>query len=222
MFRKTAVVLGLTGALAGVAWAHSEHTAPAAPQQKEPVADIPAEKAARPDARAYFTDTELVTQDGKKVRFYSDVLEGHTVVINVIYTNCKDACPLITQKLIEVKGQIGDLFGNQVHFVSISSDPVRDTPAALKAFAKKQKADVPGWTFLTGDKKNIDFILKKLGQFSEHVEEHSTLLIAGNVPQKRWSKIRPDAPSPAIATRLQLLANPDSFLGPVGAPAKPN
>ncbi len=222
MFRKTAMVLGLMGALAGSAWAHSEGSAPAAPQQKEPVADIPAKKTARPDARAYFTDTELVTQDGKKVRFYSDVLEGHTVVINVIYTNCKDACPLITQKLIEVKGQIGDLFGNQVHFVSISSDPVRDTPAALKAFAKKQKADVPGWVFLTGDKKNIDFILKKLGQFSEHVEEHSTLLIAGNVPEKRWSKIRPDAPSPAIATRLQLLAKPDSFLGPVGAPAKPN
>ena len=186
MWKKTAVVLALTGAMAGAAWAHSEDTAPAAPQQKEPVADIPAKQANKPDARAYFTDTELVTQDGKKVRFYSDVLAGHTVVINVIYTNCKDACPLITQKLLEVKGQIGDLFGKQVHFVTISSDPERDTPAALKAFAKKQKANVPGWTFLTGEKKNVDFILKKLGQFSQHVEEHSTLLIAGNVPEKRW------------------------------------
>jgi len=220
MLSKLAWILGLL-ATAGSAWAHSEHAAPAEPQQKEPVADIPARKTNKPDARAYFTDTVLVTQDGKKVRFYSDVLEGHTVLINVIYTNCKDACPLITQKLIEVKGQLGDLFGNPVRFVSISNDPVRDTPAALKAFARKEHADIPGWVFLTGDKKNVELVLKKLGQFSEEVESHSTLLIAGNVPEKRWSKIRPDAPTPAIATRLQLLVNPDAMLGPL-APPKAN
>lgn len=218
MLNKLAWILGLMAATAGSAWAHAEQAAPAEPKQKEPVVDVPAGKTNKPDARAYFTDTVLVTQDGKKVRFYSDVLEGHTVLINVIYTNCKDACPLITQKLIEVKGRIGDLFGKEVRFVSISNDPVRDTPAALKAFAKKEHADIPGWVFLTGDKKNVELVLKKLGQFSEEVESHSTLLIAGNVPEKRWSKIRPDAPTPAIATRLQLLVDPDGMLGPLGPP----
>ena len=217
MWNKFAWTLAMLAA-AGSAWAHSEHQAPAAPQQKEAVADIPASKTAKPDARAYFTDTVLVNQDGKKMRFYSDVLEGHTVLINVIYTNCKDACPLITQKLIEVKGQIGDLFGKEVRFVSISNDPIRDTPAALKAFARKEHADLPGWVFLTGDKKNVELVLKKLGQFSQDVEAHSTLLIAGNVPEKRWSKIRPDAPTPAIVTRLQLLVNPDAMLGPLTPP----
>lgn len=202
----------LVAALAGVpVWAHSEHDAAAKePQQKEPVADIPAKRAAPPDARAYFTDTELVTQDGKKVRFYSDVLEGRIVLINVIYTNCQDACPLITQKLNEVRAQLGDQFGSKIYFVTISSDPVRDTPKALKDFAKKQNANPPGWTYLTGQKKNVDAVLKRLGQFSQHVEEHSTLLIAGNVPEKRWSKIRPDAPSLAISERLKLLADAGS------------
>jgi cytochrome oxidase Cu insertion factor (SCO1/SenC/PrrC family) len=216
-----ALVLGLAAAAAGSAWAHSEHTAPAA-KQNEPVAEIPVKQTAKNDARAYFTDTQLVTQDGKKVRFYSDVLAGRTVLINVIYTNCKDACPLVTQKLLEVKARIGDLYGKEVHFVSISSDPERDSPAELKAFAKKQNADIPGWTFLTGDKQNIDFILKRLGQFSQHVEDHSTLLIAGNVPAKHWKKIPPSAPAPMVATQLQLLVNPDAMLGPIGAPPKAN
>lgn len=210
--RNIIVMAALAGAaLASPAWGHSEHNAPAkAPQQQEPVADIPAKKAAPPDARAYFTDTELVTQEGKKVRFYSDVLEGRIVLINTIYTNCKDACPLITQKLNEVRAQVGDLFGSRIYFVTITSDPVRDTPKVLREFAKKQSADAPGWIYLTGPKKNVDAVLKRLGQFSQNVEEHSTLLIAGNVPEKRWSKIRPDAPSIAISERLKLLADSSS------------
>jgi protein SCO1 len=216
---ESLTLLLISGAMSwGVAWAHADQAPAAKNQQKEPVAEVPETKAAVPDARSYFTDLELVTQDGKKVRFYSDMLEGRIVLINVVYTNCKDACPLITQKLNEVRAQIGELFGTEVYFVTISSDPVRDTPKALKAFAKKQGAEVTGWTFLTGNKKNIDQILKRLGQFSENIEEHSTLLIAGNVPAKRWSKIRPDAPSLAIAERLKLLASPN-LTAPPGAEA---
>src|SRR5512134_3006712 len=132
--RNISLVVALVGAVLVLpVWAHSEHDAPAkAPEQKEPVADIPAKRAAPPDPRAYFTDTELVTQEGRKVRFYSDVLDGRIVLINTIYTNCQDACPLITQKLNEVRAQVGDMFGSKIYFVTITSDPVRDTPKALK------------------------------------------------------------------------------------------
>ena len=166
-----------------------------------------AAKAGPRDAASYFTELELLTQDGRKVRFHSDVLKGRTVLINVVYATCQDACPLITQKLNEVRQHLPpELFGQQVFFVSLTSDPAHDTPQALKAFARKQGADVEGWTFLTGRKENVEHILKKLGQYSETVEGHSTLLIAGNVPAKRWSKIRPDAPAAAIAERLSVLA----------------
>lgn len=159
------------------------------------------------DARTYFTDTELLTQDGRKVRFYSDVLQGKVVLINVIYTSCKDACPLITRQLTEVRAKLGERFGKEVFFISLSSDPERDTPAALQKFAAKNDAAQAGWTFLTGSKDNVQRVLAKLGQLSQNVEEHSTLLIAGNVGAKRWSKIRPDAPVAAIAERLRLLAD---------------
>ncbi len=184
---------------------HQSHAAsPSEPG--DPVATEIAATRRAPDARAYFTDTELIDQDGRPVRFYSDVMDGRVVMFNFIFTSCEDACPLITQAIAAVKDQIPEIFGKPVHFISISVDPVTDTPERLRAFAAKNQADVPGWTFLTGDPDKVAHILKKLGQFSDEREAHSTLLIAGNVPQKRWSKIRPEAPAAAIAERLRALA----------------
>jgi protein SCO1/2 len=181
--------------------AHEGHAPPPAAGPAQEV------KGGMPDARSYFTDTPLRDQDGRELRFYSDVLAGRVVLLNVIYTRCKDACPLITRKLREVRAALGEQAG-RVHFVSLSSDPGHDSPQALKAFAARQGADDPNWTFLTGDKANMDLVLARLGQLSQTPEGHSTLLIAGDVPNKRWSKIRPDAPPTAIAQRLQLLAEP--------------
>jgi cytochrome oxidase Cu insertion factor (SCO1/SenC/PrrC family) len=192
----------------GLAWAHTEPNKAGASAAPQAVAPPPAQSGGggTRDARSYFTDLELLTHDGRKVRFYSDVLEGRTVLINVIYTTCKDACPLITQQLNEVRKRIPELFGKQVFFVTLSSDPILDTPKLLKQFAQKQSADVAGWTFLTGKKDHIDHILKKLGQYADDKEDHSTLIIAGNVPAKRWAKIRPDTPVVAMAERLTTLA----------------
>ena len=159
------------------------------------------------DARSYFTDTLLLDQDGREVRFYSDVLAGRVVLLNVIFTSCEDACPLITRKLAEVRKSLGEQAG-KVHFISLSSDPQRDSPHALKAYANKHGADDPNWIFLTGDKDKVALVLGRLGHLSRSPEEHSTLLIAGDVPNKRWSKIRPDAPPAAIAQRLQLMILP--------------
>ena len=159
------------------------------------------------DAQAYFTDTLLLNQHGQEVRFYSDVLAGKVVLLNVVFTQCKDACPLISRKLQAVREQLGEQ-SEQIHFVSLSSDPVNDSPQALSAFMKKQHLDERQWTFLTGEPEAIETVLTRLGQFSDSPESHSTLLIAGDVPNKRWSKIRPDAPVEAVAQRLQLLAMP--------------
>jgi cytochrome oxidase Cu insertion factor (SCO1/SenC/PrrC family) len=189
----------------GGAHAHQGSHAPPA-VSPEPVA-APVSPGGTRDARSYFTDTELLTQDGQRVRFYSDVLQDRAVLINVVFTNCEDACPLITHKLMDVRKLLSDS-GNDIWFVSISNDPERDSPQALKKFAQEQGVDESRWVFLTGGKEAIATVLGRLGQMSRTVEEHSTLLIAGNVAAKRWSKIRPDAPVPAIAERLQVLAKP--------------
>ncbi|NMG75653.1 SCO family protein [Aromatoleum diolicum] len=206
-----ALALALQG---GAAFAHGkDHPEAGAAAASQPSA-TKAAPVAQPvsagtrDARAYFSDTLLLTQDGRQVKFYSDVLKDRVVLLNVVFTNCKDACPLITRKLKEVRAALGEPLASKVHFISISSDPEKDSPQALKAFAAKNEADNPNWTFLTGDKANVDFVLARLGQLGESPEGHSTLLIAGDVGAKRWNKIRPDAAPVAIAERLKMLADP--------------
>jgi cytochrome oxidase Cu insertion factor (SCO1/SenC/PrrC family) len=130
-------------------------------------------------ARKYFTDLEVIDQDGNKLRFYSDVLKGRAVVINVIFTNCPSACPLVTQLLSVTREELVPAVRDDVWFVSISVDPERDTPEALKAFAERQEVDESRWLFLTGEKRNIDTILHKLRRYTPDLDAHSTQLLAG-------------------------------------------
>lgn len=189
--------------------AHDNHGAPA--PRADAASGAPLARPKR-DPQAYFTDRELFTQDGRKVRFYSDVLKGRLVVINTIFTNCEDACPLITAQMNAVRLKLGPAFERDVHFVSISSDPVRDTPQALKKWAAKQSVDVPGWTFLTGKKADVDHILQKLGQWSQNIESHSTHLIAWNFATDRGRKMLPNLPPEALAAQITMLSGSGSLV----------
>ena len=156
-------------------------------------------------ARSYFTNLELINQDGETVRFFDDVLKDKVVVINFIFTNCEGACPLITQKLTLVRDRMEGQIGDPLRFVSLSLDPARDTPAAMKEFAKTHHADHDGWVFLTGKPENLEYIIKRLGQYTNDVEAHSTMMLAGNVSAAHWMKILPHEQPPAIAEKLRLL-----------------
>jgi len=156
-------------------------------------------------AREYFTNLELVNQDGETVRFFDDVLKDKVVVINFIFTNCEGACPLMTHKLTLVRDSFEGKIGNPLQFVSLSIDPERDTPAAMKEFAKTHHADHDGWVFLTGKPENLEAITKRLGQFTDDVEAHSTMMLAGNVNEAHWIKIQPYEQPPQITEKLRLL-----------------
>ena len=201
-----------TTLLASTAFAHSEH--PAAKPAAADAAVRPATPAGTRDPRAYFTDADLTNHDGQKVKFYSDALKGKTVVLNVTYTNCTEACPLITRQMLQVRDELGSAFGKQVFFVSITSDPARDTPQALKTFAQKQSADVAGWSFLTGRKNDVDLILKRLGAFSENAEEHATVLYIMDVDAKRMRRMLPNLPPKAIAEAARQIATGGKTPGP--------
>jgi len=73
---------------------------------------------------------------------------------------------------------LGDRLGKDVHIISISVDPAIDTPPRLKDYAQKYKAR-PGWFFVTGEKENAEFALRKIGQFVESKDDHSTVIIIG-------------------------------------------
>ena len=79
----------------------------------------------------YFPNVPLVTQDGTTVRLYDDLLKGKSVAINVIYTSCKDECPLETARLAQVQKLLGERMGKDIFFYSITIDPKRDKPEVL-------------------------------------------------------------------------------------------
>ncbi len=220
---KTTLLTALLAlALVGTAQAHENHGAPAKPGDPTAEASTPLAKPKR-DPQKYFTDSELYTQDGRKVRFYSDVLKGRTVVMNTIYTNCADACPIITQAMNAVRAKLGPAFGKDVFFITLSTDPVRDTPQLMKQYAAKQSADVPGWLFLTGKKADIERVLKRIGQWSEVAESHSTQLIAWNFKTDRGRKMIPNMPPEAMAAQIMLLADGEGLLPlPSIESARPN
>lgn len=157
-------------------------TAPA----QEPVASGNA-KGAPPSAEKYFTDIVLLNQDGEKMRLYSDLLQGKTVIINSFFASCQGSCLPITRNLQKVQEALGDRLGKDARIISISVDPTVDTPAELKAFGKKFQAR-PGWYFLTGSKENVEFVLKKLGQFVENKNDHYNIIIIGNESTGLWKK----------------------------------
>ena len=138
-------------------------------------------------AEKYFTDIQLVNQNGEKMRFYHDLLQGKTVIINSFFATCQGSCLPMTRNLEKVQDALGERLGKDAHIISISVDPTVDTPTELKAFSKKFHAR-PGWYFLSGSKENVEFVLKKLGQFVEDKNDHLNIFIIGNERTGLWKK----------------------------------
>lgn len=174
--------------------------------------DGTAHEAAKPDSRPvaarryganYFPNIPLTTQDGKTVRFYDDLLNGRAVAINFIYTSCTEVCPLETANLVQVYKQLGERAGRDIVFYSISTDPKRDTPEVLKAYAAKFGAP---WLFLTGKPEDIQLLGKKLGLLRDRDvaagSHHSAQLLLGDEPKGQWQRNSAVDSPPFLAARM--------------------
>jgi protein SCO1 len=183
----------------GVTTTASTATSPSAGHVK--ATKTPAEAAA-----AYFPNTVLLTQDKKPVHFFDDLLKGKTVIINFMFTTCTGICPPMTANLLKVQAYLGDRVGKDINMISISVDPAVDTPDALKKYATNYKVKA-GWYFLTGNKADVDLVLRKVGGFVEDKNDHSTLLIVGNVETGEWLKVFAMARPAEIADSVMKIAD---------------
>jgi protein SCO1/2 len=139
----------------------------------------------------YFPNVLLTTQDGVMVRFYDDLLKGKAVAINLMYTSCKDECPLETAKLVQLQRLLGERVGKDIFFYSISIDPKRDTPEVLQAYAQRFNVG-PGWLFLTGHESDIKLVARKLGlsrgSDASNRDGHMPILMLGDEPAGQWMR----------------------------------
>ena len=113
-------------------------------------------------------EAHFIDQDGRERDFKS--FRGQPVVVTFMYTKCPmpTFCPFLdrnfaaVQKALESNSSYAALKGN-VRLASISFDPLTDTPAVLKQHAAKLNADPRVWTFLTGDRDEVDRFAARFG-----------------------------------------------------------
>lgn len=156
-------------------------------------------------AAKYFSDVELVTHKGETKRFYSDLLKDRVVVINSFYTTCRSACVPMIANLKKVQQLLGDRAG-EVSLISISVDPVTDTPERLFDFARTHGAG-DSWLFLSGKPENVNSALTKLGKYNKNKQDHDMILIVGNERTGWWSKVYGLAKASDIVAQIQKVAD---------------
>lgn len=131
-------------------------------------------------------DSKVMDQNGKPLSFYSDLIKNKTVAINFIFTTCTTICPPLTATFRRVQQELRKT-GQNVHLISVSVDPSIDTPERLHDFAAKFNAG-PGWTFVTGEKSEIDGLLKALGVAVADKNDHTPLILIGNDLTGFWTR----------------------------------
>lgn len=157
-------------------------------------------------AHKYFSDVLLTDQNGTKMRFYSDVLQGKIVIVESFFSTCTGTCPVMNATFGKLQKALGDRIGKDVFLVSITVDHENDTPAKLKEYAKRVGAR-PGWLFLTGSKDNVEQALQKLGLAAPTREQHKNIFIVGNEPTGLWKKVFGLAKADEIIRLVEGVAN---------------
>ena len=109
-----------------------------------------------------YTNALLRTQDNQEVKFYDDLIRGRQAVVNFMYAECGNTCSMVTQKLKTIYEELKPRMGKDLFFYSLTIKPQDDTPAAMKEYARKNKVDLPGWYFLTGNAYDLETIRFRL------------------------------------------------------------
>jgi len=166
--------------------------------------------------RNRFLNVPLTTHEGRQVRFYDDLIKGKTVLLNIMYTVCtaEAICPLGTANLVAVQEILGPRVGRDIFMYSITLDPVNDTPQVLKNYARAFGVK-PGWTFLTGEKEEIERLRRNLGYVNldpvkdKDPSQHGGMVRYGIEPLERWAGC-------AILSRPKWIAKYLAWLEPGG------
>ncbi len=104
---------------------------------------------------------KLTDQDGNPFRFTG--ARGKWVLVTFIFTTCPDVCPLLTAKLAAIQRTLEEKNVKEYLLLTITTDPEHDTPATLKEYSGRFKADLRRWSFLTGTRAELTKVWKDFG-----------------------------------------------------------
>ena len=145
----------------------------------------PALEAAEIDLR----NRVMLDQHGQEMEFVNEAIGDHIVVMDFVYTTCTTICPVLSALFNQVQTKLGsDVVGDDVRLISVSVDPIRDTPQRLKAYSAKHQAG-EGWLWLTGAKPDVDDVLTGLGAYTSNFEDHPTMVLIGDARTGEWKRL---------------------------------
>lgn len=131
-------------------------------------------------------DLDVRNQDGRKLRFYSDLIKNKVVVLSFFYTSCTYSCTLQGQTFSKLQSLLGDRLGKSIFLVLVTTDPVTDGPAQLKAWGKRYNVQ-EGWTLVTGNEVEINKLLLPFTGNSAGAGMHLPSTFIGNDRTGLWT-----------------------------------
>lgn len=163
------------------------------------------------EAQAYFPNVELVTHEGKTVRFYDDIVKNKIIIFNMMYAVCTESCPINTASLLNVQKSLRHRVGKDIFIYSMTLQPEIDTPAVLRDYMKKYGIMMPGWTFLTGKRDNVELVRRKMGFYDsdpeadKDISTHVGVFRIGDGGRHKWFMTSPLFSTSKIVKSIQNL-----------------
>lgn len=135
-----------------------------------------------PDNSIFHLTSQWKNQDGKSMQLKD--LQGKTLVMVMIYTSCKSACPILVAKMKQIEQEIGAKSLENINLVLVTIDPTNDTPEKLKEFAKQREMNGPHWTFLTSNEDDTQELANVLAMKYKKIDpidfSHSNIVTVFN------------------------------------------
>lgn len=164
------------------------------------------------ESRLSIPDVGVLDQDGREVRFYSDLIRGKVVVVSFFFTNCSFVCPMQGRALAKLQAGLEGRLGKDVFFVSVSKDPAADRPERLKRWGANFRVG-RGWTLVTGGEDVMKRLLLEFTGDKPGPRMHGSIILIGNDRTGVWEA------ADGLSATKELVEIIDHVSGPV-APSK--
>ena len=173
------------------------------------------ERARQRIQRQHLPNVPLVTHEGKKVRFYDDLVKGKIVTMNFFYTRCDEICPGVTANLAQVQKKLGADVGSKLFMYSLTLKPEEDDVEAIRKYREMFHAQ-PGWTFLTGKPADLEEIRRGIGfqypdpAIDKDKTQHIGNIRYGNEPLMLWAACPGLSNASYLAETISWMVRPET------------
>lgn len=133
-------------------------------------------------------DVDLLDQDGRSVRFRSDVIGERYAAVTFVFTRCPTICPTLNGIFKRLQQDIPERIGKDTVLVTLSVDPVNDIPERLKEHAERLDA-APGWKFLTGELEDVNRLLRSLDVYTPDFWDHAPTVYVVDGRRDVWTRL---------------------------------